>query len=162
MPSQYIKRCSLQACYRIGSRGVGAQSVTVKSTGYRFDPHSRRWNIYLHLYFYFFALVSRQSATLSSAIQHAMPPELGGKWGTECLNTRFLLPILLRAIQREADLIFDVVMKIWYSFLITVSTLWSKKLFNYGKGKEHADCSCKQSSYADWKCKKTNCKICNF
>ena len=23
--------------------------------------------------------------------QHAMPPELGGKWRTECLNTRFPL-----------------------------------------------------------------------
>ena len=40
------------------SRGAGAQSVTVKSTGCRFDPHSRRLNIYLNLYFHFFALVS--------------------------------------------------------------------------------------------------------
>ena len=34
---------------------------------------------------------------LSSATQHAMPPELGGKWGTEYLNTRFPLPTLLCA-----------------------------------------------------------------
>ena len=27
--------------------------------------------------------------------QHTMPPELGRKWGTECLNTRFLQPTLL-------------------------------------------------------------------
>ena len=67
-----------------------AQSVTVKSTGCGFDPHSRKWNIYLYFYFHL-ALVSRQSAALSSATQHAMPAELGGKWGTECLNTRFPL-----------------------------------------------------------------------
>ena len=47
------------------------------------------------IYFNFFALVSRQSATLSSATQHAMRPELGGNWGMECLNTRFPLPTLL-------------------------------------------------------------------
>ena len=66
-------------------RGAGAQSVTVKSTGCGFYPHSRKWNIYLHLYFHFFALVSSQSAG----------PVLGGKWGTECLNTRFPLPTML-------------------------------------------------------------------
>ena len=37
-------------------------SVTVKSTGCVFDPHSRRWNIYLNLYFHFIDLVSRLSA----------------------------------------------------------------------------------------------------
>ena len=41
--------------------------------------------------------MSRQSAALSSVTQHAMPPELGGKWGTECLNTRFPLLTLLCA-----------------------------------------------------------------
>ena len=46
------------------------------------------------LYFHIFALVSRQSAALSSATQHAMLPEIGGKWETECLNTRFPLPTL--------------------------------------------------------------------
>ena len=30
-------------------------------------------------------------AALSSATQHTTPPELGGKWGMECLNTRFPL-----------------------------------------------------------------------
>ena len=38
----------------------------------------------------------RTSAALSSATQHAMPPEYG-KWGTECLNTKFPQPILLCA-----------------------------------------------------------------
>ena len=72
-------------------------SVTVKPTGCGFDPHSRRRNIYLNVNFHFFALVSGQSAALSSATLHAMFPEIGGKWGTECLNTRFLLPTLLCA-----------------------------------------------------------------
>ena len=45
----------------------------------------------------YFALVSRLRAALSSAPQHAMPPEFGRKWGTECLNTRFPLPTLLCA-----------------------------------------------------------------
>ena len=36
-------------------------------------------------------------ALLSSATQHAMPPEFGGKWGTECFNTRFPVPNLLCA-----------------------------------------------------------------
>ena len=43
---------------------------------------------------------------LSSATQHAMPPELDGKWGTECLNTRFPLPTLLPTYlrgKREAE-----------------------------------------------------------
>ena len=65
------------------SRGAGAQSVTVKSTGCGFDPHSRKLNIYLHLYFHFFALVSRQSAALSSATQHTTPPGFSGKWATK-------------------------------------------------------------------------------
>ena len=41
--------------------------------------------------------MSKQSAALSSATQYATPPELGGKWGTRCLNTRFPLPTLLCA-----------------------------------------------------------------
>ena len=74
----------------VASRGAGAQSVTVKPTGCGFDPH-------YNLYFYFFALASRQSAALSSATHHAMPPASGRKWGTECLNTRFPLLTMLCA-----------------------------------------------------------------
>ena len=85
------------ATIKEASRGAAARSVTAKPTGCVFDPHSRRWNIYLNLYFHLFALVSRLSAALSSATQHAMPPEFGGKWGTKCLNTRFPLHILLCA-----------------------------------------------------------------
>ena len=75
--------CIIFYNYNEASRGARAQSVTVKSTGCGFDPH--------------FALVSRQSAVLNSAAQHTTPPQLGGKWGTECLNTRFSLPTLLCA-----------------------------------------------------------------
>ena len=45
----------------------------------------------------------RQSAALSSATQHAMPPEIGGKCGTESLNARYPLPTLTFF----DDLIFD-------------------------------------------------------
>ena len=45
----------------------------------------------VNLYFHFFALVS------SPATQHAMPPDFGRMWGTECLNNRFPLPTLLCA-----------------------------------------------------------------
>ena len=62
------------------------QSVTVNKTGCGFDHHSRKWNIYLNLYFHFFALVSRQSATLSSASQHAMPPGFSGNWERSVLT----------------------------------------------------------------------------
>ena len=41
-------------------------------------------------------MVSRQSAALCSAT-HAMTPEFGRKWGTECLNPRLPLPTLLCA-----------------------------------------------------------------
>ena len=44
---------------------------------------------------------------LNSATQHAIPPELSGKWGTEGINTMFPLPTLLCGIQREAD--FDLI-----------------------------------------------------
>ena len=35
--------------------------MTVNATGCGFDPYSSELNIYLHLYFHFFALVSRQT-----------------------------------------------------------------------------------------------------
>ena len=88
---------TLTCIYIEAIRGAAARGVTVKPTGCGFDAYSRRWNIYLNLYFHFFALVSRLSAALSYATQHAMPPEFGRKWGTEYLNTRFPLPTLLYA-----------------------------------------------------------------
>ena len=41
------------------------------------------------IYLIFFFLL------LSSTTEHAMSPEYGEKWGTECLNTRPPLPTLL-------------------------------------------------------------------
>ena len=41
--------------------------------------------------------MSRQTAALSSVIQHTMPPEFGVKRETECLKTTFSLPTLLCA-----------------------------------------------------------------
>ena len=94
---QYFKiQINVEILKKAG-RGAAALGVTAKPTGCGFDHYSRRWNIYLNLYFHFFALVSRLSSALSSATQHAMPPEFGRKWGTECLNTRFPLPTLLCA-----------------------------------------------------------------
>ena len=50
--------------------------------------------MYFNLYFHFFALVSRQSARLSSVTQHAMPPEFCGKWETKCHKARLPMPTL--------------------------------------------------------------------
>ena len=47
-------------------RGAVAQSVTVKAIGCGFDPHSRKLNIYLNLYFHFFALVSSKADNWST------------------------------------------------------------------------------------------------
>ena len=44
-----------------------------------------------------FALVSWQSAAFSAATQRAMLSGFGGKWDTECLNSKFPLPNLLCA-----------------------------------------------------------------
>ena len=56
--------------------------MTIKSTRCGFDPgvETKRGVEFRH-----------------STSKHAMPPELGGKWGTECLNTMFPLPTLLCA-----------------------------------------------------------------
>ena len=89
--------------------------MTVKPIGCRFDPHSRRWNIYLNLYFHFFALVSRQNAAFCSATQHPMPPESGRKWGTECLNTRFPLPAVC-GIQRDLFICLFLYSIVYYKF----------------------------------------------
>ena len=52
---------------------------------------STRGNNNIYLYFHFSTLVTWQSAALRSAAQHIMPTEFGGKWGMECLNTRYRL-----------------------------------------------------------------------
>ena len=72
---------------------------------HRYIPQIFTFYIYFFIYtsnfhffnFHFFALISRTIAALSSAIQHAMPPKFGRKWGMECLNIRFPLPTLMCA-----------------------------------------------------------------
>ena len=75
----------------------GFKCVTIIEPSGGFDPHLRKINIYLYLYFNFFALVARQSAALSYTTQHAIPLEYHGKWKTECLNAKFPPPIPLCA-----------------------------------------------------------------
>ena len=53
----------------------------------RLDSHLRQCN-----FLYFYSSLWWQSAAWSSATQHAMSPEFGGKLETESLNTRFPLP----------------------------------------------------------------------
>ena len=45
--------------------------------------------------FWFLALAIIQGVVLSFATQHGMSQEFGGKWRTECLDTRSPLPTLL-------------------------------------------------------------------
>ena len=64
---------------------------------------TRRDEKFIYIYIFISSLWCRgESAVLRSATQHAMPPEIGGNWGTECLNTRFPLPTVC-GIQREAE-----------------------------------------------------------
>ena len=98
--------------YYEASRGAGVQSVTVKPTGCEFDPHSRGWNIYLNLYFQFFALVSGRSAALSSATGHAMPPEFGGKWALLCAGYSVKLIFLSLLVERSSEVC--VLCKAWF------------------------------------------------
>ena len=97
----------------------GDMYATVNATGCGFDSQSRKWNIYLNLYFHFYGLVSSRSAALSSAIQRAMPLS-----SDKCLNTRFPVPTLLCA-GYSVKLIFFIFIsldkskvnnKLWYSF----------------------------------------------
>ena len=122
-----LKRCWFRIrnnCYFVVFlKGIKCVWLTVNVTGCGFDLHSRKLNIYWHIYFHFLALVSRQSATLTSATQHTMPPEFGRKWGTECLNTRFPLPTLLCAE-------YSVKLK---KIVFLGGILWDQRLKSSGK-----------------------------
>ena len=102
------------------SRGAAARSVTVKPNGCWFDPHSRRWNIYINLYFHFFALVSRLSAALSSATQHCLQNSAeSGEWNVLTLSS-LCLPCCVR------DTAWS-----WlniYLLDIAIRDLWNQKL----------------------------------
>ena len=66
------------------------------------------------------------SAALSSATQHAMPPEFGRKWGTEWLNTRFLLPTLPYAGYNVKLYIYllSIISIIYYLYLLSISSIY--------------------------------------
>ena len=85
----------------------------------QFDFHSKKWSIF------FFALVTRQSMALSSATQQwAMLPGYSVKWGTECLNTRFLLSSLRCAVYslklKKMKLIFIYIIYFFQSMLVSM------------------------------------------
>ena len=82
---------------REASLGAGAQSVTTKSTVWVRSPLEEMKYLFTFIFSFLRSGVEAKSAALSSAPQHAMLPELGGKWVTECLNTRFPPPTLLCA-----------------------------------------------------------------
>ena len=112
----FKKYFNLYTCH---SRGAAARGVNPLPTGCGFESHSRRWNINLNLYFHFFTLVSRLSAALSSATQHAMSLELGRKWGTEWVNTRFPLPTLLCAAKLWLHRSLNATLKFHYTITHT-------------------------------------------
>ena len=98
----------------MASRGAGAQSEPVSWLVVGSIP-TRGNEIFIYIYVFISSHWCRgESAALSSATQHAMPPEIGKKWGTECLNTRFPLPTLLRAG-------YSVKLIIKYTYLRTFS-----------------------------------------
>ena len=60
--------------------------VTVNAPGCGFDPQSGKRNIYLNLYFHFFALAATPSAALSTANPYAMPSKFSEKWDQSILT----------------------------------------------------------------------------
>ena len=76
---------------------AGAQIVTVKPTGCGFDPYSRRLKYLLKFIFPFLrsGVEAKRSVEFCHSTRNAS--RIRQKWGTECLNTRFPLPILLCA-----------------------------------------------------------------
>ena len=75
------------------TRGTGEQSVPVNRLIVDSIPTGED-EIFIYIYIFISSLCCRGE---SVALSHAMPLEIGGKCGTECLNTRFPLPTLLRA-----------------------------------------------------------------
>ena len=74
-----LPRTSRSACNSVSYNWIYSylrhMCVTLNARKWNIYPHLRKWNIYLNVYFYFFTLVSRQSAALSFAIKRAMPLE---------------------------------------------------------------------------------------
>ena len=95
--SFYLLNKILISCCLEASRGAGAQSVTVKSTGSGVRSPLEEVKYLFKFIFPFLRSSVEQSAALNSSIQLKIPPELVRKSGTECLNTRLPLPTLLCA-----------------------------------------------------------------
>ena len=73
----------------------GAQSVTVKSIGFR-RTHLFEWGSKSPLKQIKYLLTFTFSIlTSGSGVEAKRGRQLGGKWGTVCLKTRFPRPILL-------------------------------------------------------------------
>ena len=76
---------------------VVAQGTSVsKATAVSSFPIRGNGLLYINIFIYSLWYQGK-SAALSSALRNALPRKFGGKWGTECLNTRFPLPTLLCA-----------------------------------------------------------------
>ena len=74
----------------------GHKCVIVNKTGCVFDANDEMKYL-IKFIFSFFRSVVETIKALSSSTQNAMPPQFGGKWGTECLITSFPLPTLMCA-----------------------------------------------------------------
>ena len=61
----------MKICRGEATRGAGAQSVTVNVTGNGFDPQSWKLNIYLHLYFHFFAVEAKRGVEFRHSTHNA-------------------------------------------------------------------------------------------
>ena len=67
-----------------------------------------------------------------------MHPEFGGKWGTECINTRessvkTLRYPAVRRIQREADLFFFDLLQNSLSIIFNNQNIWQKIVSDYSR-----------------------------
>ena len=73
----------------------GCKCVNGNATGCGFEEMKYMFKFIFSFLLRSLVLVLRQSAALSSATQHVMPREFGGKWGSECLNNRLPLCTLI-------------------------------------------------------------------
>ena len=102
-----------------------SQGVTIKSTGCGFDLHSRKFNIYLNVYFHFFALESRRWIPLLNTKCLQNSAESGERSVLILSHTtphRFPLPTLLSAGYSVKLIWFD-----FYFSLIRYGTLKSRR-----------------------------------
>ena len=100
--------CHALLCTSILYRGVEAQ-VTVNATDCLFDSLWRKWYIQ---YFHVLALLMRQSAALTSAIQHTIPPEFVKRREEKSLNgKRSVLTLCYQVKIPLSNLLYSVELK---------------------------------------------------